>query len=378
MCAVLITYGENDQLLGVPLADSSTGEEQALAVYECLQEWGLTNCVKAMCFDTTASNTGRLNGACTILEQMLDKELLYFACRHHILEVVLRGVFEVKLGSTTGPHPDLFKKIEKAWPNIDKTKYDMGISNKNVEKHITSQFITEITADFKSKLTEFQPRDDYKELLELVLVFFGTLDGREVGFKTPGAITHARWMAKAIYCLKIYLFRGHQTVYNVNVWCGLLGNRLLGPYFYENILDGEGYLDFLQNELPIMLENIPLDVRRDMIFQHDGCPAHGTNRVKRHVQQMFRLIIALRGGTIPWPPRSPDLTPLDYFLWGYSKDLVYNNQAPIESVDEVKRSVRAACATLTPDVISAALNKDWVRRAEICFEQGGGRFEHLF
>ncbi|KAI5751469.1 hypothetical protein M8J77_007769 [Diaphorina citri] len=161
-----------------------------------------------MCFDTTTSNTGRLNGACTILEQMLDKELFYFACRHHILEVLLRGVFDGKLGSTTGPHPDLLKKIEKAWPNIDKTKYDLGISNKNVEKHITSQFITDITADFKSKLAEFQPRDDYKELLELVLVFIGTLDGREVGFKTPGAISHARWMAKAIYCLKIYLFRG--------------------------------------------------------------------------------------------------------------------------------------------------------------------------
>ncbi|KAI5714347.1 hypothetical protein M8J76_015698 [Diaphorina citri] len=204
----MINYLENDQLLGVPLADSSTGKEQAVAVYECLQEWGLTNCVKAMCFDTTALNTGRLNGACTILEQMLDKELFYFACRHHILEVLLRGVFDVKLGSTTGPHPDLFKKFEKAWPNIDKTKYDLGISNKNVEKHITSQFITDITADFKSKLAEFQPRDDYKELLELVLVFIGTLDGREVGFKTLGAISHARWMAKAIYCLKIYLFRG--------------------------------------------------------------------------------------------------------------------------------------------------------------------------
>ncbi|KAI5752384.1 hypothetical protein M8J77_016558 [Diaphorina citri] len=88
--------------------------------------------------------------------------------------------------------------------------YDLsGKSNKNVEKHITSQFITDITADFKSKQAEFQSRDDHKELLELVLVFIGTLDGREVGFKTPGAISHASqpWMAKAIYCLKLYLFR---------------------------------------------------------------------------------------------------------------------------------------------------------------------------
>ncbi|KAL7644755.1 UNVERIFIED_CONTAM: hypothetical protein RMT77_004568 [Armadillidium vulgare] len=44
--AVLIYYGENDQLLGVPVADTSTGEEQALAVNECLGEWGVSHTFK--------------------------------------------------------------------------------------------------------------------------------------------------------------------------------------------------------------------------------------------------------------------------------------------------------------------------------------------
>ena len=30
-----------------------------------------------------------------------------------------------------------------------------------------------------------------------------------------------------------------------------------------------------------------------------------------------------RGGPIPWPRRSPDLSPLEFFLWGYIKNIVY-------------------------------------------------------
>lgn len=52
-----------------------------------------------------------------------------------------------------------------------------------------------------------QPRDDYKEFLELSLIFLGVLPRDEVFFKYPGAIHHARWMAKAIYSLKIFIFR---------------------------------------------------------------------------------------------------------------------------------------------------------------------------
>ena len=64
--AVLISYGENEELLGVPVTDTSTGDEHALAVYERLEEWGVSHSIKEMCFDTTASNTRRLKGACTI------------------------------------------------------------------------------------------------------------------------------------------------------------------------------------------------------------------------------------------------------------------------------------------------------------------------
>lgn len=52
-----------------------------------------------------------------------------------------------------------------------------------------------------------QPREDYKEFLELTILFLGGTPRRNYIFRVPGAFHHAGWMAKAIYCLKIYLFR---------------------------------------------------------------------------------------------------------------------------------------------------------------------------
>lgn len=53
----------------------------------------------------------------------------------------------------------------------------------------------------------YQPRDDYRELLLLSLVFLDSCPTESVSFKCPGAMHHARWMSKAIYSLKIFIFR---------------------------------------------------------------------------------------------------------------------------------------------------------------------------
>ncbi|KYM94609.1 hypothetical protein ALC62_14760 [Cyphomyrmex costatus] len=52
-----------------------------------------------------------------------------------------------------------------------------------------------------------QPRNDYREFLELSCIFLGGVPPRGITFKKPGANQHARWMAKAIYCLKLFIFK---------------------------------------------------------------------------------------------------------------------------------------------------------------------------
>ena len=59
----------------------------------------------------------------------------------------------------------------------------------------------------------------------------------------------------------------------------MLGKRLIGPFVFDNNLTGSTYEAFLRNELPGLLEDIPLMIRSQMCFQHDGAPPHYTNRV---------------------------------------------------------------------------------------------------
>jgi len=74
-------------------------------------------------------------------------------------------------------------------------------------------------------------------------------------------------------------------------------------------MTGQICLDFLQNELPKQLEDVPLATRIAMYFQHDSAPSNYTRHVMQHLNDTFPDRWIGRGSTINWPPRSPDLTP---------------------------------------------------------------------
>lgn len=206
--AVLISCGDEEQLIGVPLMENNKGYTQAKAVFSEVEEWGAIEKIEAMCFDTTAVNTGRLRGTCVLLEQLFEKSLLYLACRHHILEVILKAVFDCKMGSTTGPQPDIFKRFQTGWSKIDKKKYKIGLDDEQVKTNVND--LEQISSFLSAQLEKprHQPREDYKEFLQLCLIFLGRIAPNMISFKAPGAMHHARWMAKAIYSLKIFVFRG--------------------------------------------------------------------------------------------------------------------------------------------------------------------------
>ncbi|XP_074096511.1 uncharacterized protein LOC141528767 isoform X3 [Cotesia typhae] len=73
---VILTAFGTEQLLGVPKMNSGTADNQTSAILSTLSEWGITNYVKAMCFDTTAVNTGIHNGTCKAIEKTLGRELI--------------------------------------------------------------------------------------------------------------------------------------------------------------------------------------------------------------------------------------------------------------------------------------------------------------
>jgi hypothetical protein len=105
-----------------------------------------------------------------------------------------------------------------------------------------------------------------------------------------------------------------QHRFSINVWAGIVGERLIGPHLPPNRLQGPSYLRFLRRHLPILLEDIPLNVRRQMWFMHNGTPAHFDRVVRDHLNERFHKRWIGHGGPVSWPPTSPDVTPLDFYL----------------------------------------------------------------
>jgi len=114
------------KLLGVPKLVSGTGELVATAVFNTIADWGISDQVRAISFDTTASNTGHRAGACVLLEKKLGKSLLHLACRHHIMELVLGSAFEAAFGKSSSPNVILFKRFQQKWAFIDQSCYQPG------------------------------------------------------------------------------------------------------------------------------------------------------------------------------------------------------------------------------------------------------------
>jgi len=156
--------------------------------------------------------------------------------------------------------------------------------------------------------------------------------------------------------------------------CGVLGNRLIGPFVIHNNLTGNTYDAFPRNELQGLLEDIPLMVRSHMYFQHDGAPPHYTRHVREYLNESFPNHWLGHGGPLAWAQRSPDLTPLDYYLWGHMKTSVYETK--VESRAALHDHIFAAAEHIRnhPDNVASA-TRSLFMRTENCLATGGRHFE---
>lgn len=167
--------------------------------------------------------------------------------------------------------------------------------------------------------------------------------------------------------------RAFQRRFRVNVWAGVLGDQLIGPYVFEESLNGERYLHFLQHTLPILLDGVDANQRDAIIFQQDGAPPHYTNEVREWLSLNYPTWIG-RGGPVAWPARSPDLSPMDFFVWGFLKNEVYSTAVNSEQElrDRITAGVRKLRQTLSFKVTVAAMRK----RSRACIRNQGRQFEH--
>lgn len=111
-----------------------------------------------------------------------------------------------------------------------------------------------------------------------------------------------------------------------------------------------------------------------IVLQQDGAPPHTSASAKEILGRYFPGRVISQGFGVKWPPRSPDLSPADFWLWGYLKSRVYL-QKP-KNLTDLKNSISLEVRKLTSDQLAAAVASIPHRLAGI-FQTGGGHVECL-
>ncbi|GFX96626.1 uncharacterized protein TNCV_244131 [Trichonephila clavipes] len=112
----------------------------------------------------------------------------------------------------------------------------------------------------------------------------------------------------------------------LTVWCALSAGGIIGPYFFKNdeghnvTVNGDRYTAMITNFFIPELNNHDV---QELWFQQDGATWHTARATIDLLKDTFGDRLISHFGPMNWPPRSCDLTPLDYFLWGYVKSLVF-------------------------------------------------------
>jgi hypothetical protein len=167
----------------------------------------------------------------------------------------------------------------------------------------------------------------------------------------------------------------HQEQWRTNVWCGILGDRIVGPVFYDGTLNRQRYRDLILNGIvTTIVDNMPLQAYRETWYQHDGAPPHFAIISRQWLDDVFPGRWIGRGGPVAWPPRSPDLTPLDFFLWGHIKTVVY--ERPTTTLLDLQERISVACREIQPDTF-ARVRQAIQHRTQLCIGSEGRHVEHL-
>jgi len=159
----------------------------------------------------------------------------------------------------------------------------------------------------------------------------------------------------------------------VIVWGGIWSNGVVGPFFFEGNVTSEKYFRMLNDSIIPQLE--AHSDFRTMIWQQDGAPPHYGQIVRDYLDDTFVQWIGRRG-TVEWPPRSPDLTPCDFSLWGIMKDRVYA-QNP-RDLDHLKSLIEEQFRCLNDDIeLCQSICRSVADRCQMCMDAQGKQFEHL-
>ncbi|GFS93308.1 uncharacterized protein TNCV_2697671 [Trichonephila clavipes] len=100
---------------------------------------------------------------------------------------------------------------------------------------------------------------------------------------------------------------------------------------------------------------------QELWFQQDGATCHTARATIDLLKDTLGDRLISRFGPVNWPPRSCDLTPLDYFLWGYVKSLVYGDKP--QKLDHLVDNICRVIADIRPQMLEKVI-ENWTSRLD--------------
>ncbi|GFT62185.1 retrovirus-related Pol polyprotein from transposon 412 [Trichonephila clavipes] len=100
---------------------------------------------------------------------------------------------------------------------------------------------------------------------------------------------------------------------------------------------------------------------QELWFQQDGATCHTSRATIDLLKDTFGDRLISRFGPVNWSPRPCDLTPLDYFLWGYVKSLVYEDKP--QTLDHLEDNIHRVIANIRPQMLEKVI-ENWTSRLD--------------
>lgn len=154
----------------------------------------------------------------------------------------------------------------------------------------------------------------------------------------------------------------------IGVWIAISRRRIVGPIFFNETINAQRYCTQI---LYPFIGELELSEILNGYFQQDGATAHTARVSMALLADVFGDRIISQG---LWPPRSPDLSPPDFFFWGAAKATVYKNRP--KTIDELKTAISTFTASVTEEMLHRVFG-NMNRRIELCIQQQGRHFQHF-
>lgn len=162
----------------------------------------------------------------------------------------------------------------------------------------------------------------------------------------------------------------------VTVWCAVGNCGIWGPYFFEEngqttTVTSDRYTEMLRTFVKPKTDTV---TDHQIIFQQDGATSHTARQSMEVLKEMFPgCLISIRRD-VPWPARSPDLAPCDFFLWGHLKAKVFAEKP--RTIQELKAVIRQKIEEIPQEMIEKVM-ENFRKRLQLCINLRGHHLKDI-